>query len=189
MLHATQSMRHALRERGADLYETPPVAVEALLRAEQLPHRLWEPACGRGSIVNVLRAAGHDVLASDLADYNNPTQFHGRDFLMERLPTGVEAIVTNPPYFLAEKFVEHALDVCPFVCMLLRLAFYEVCTTGVHPRGRRPRAHPRLRKRLPMMHSDQWAGPKASSAICFAWFVWDRAHEGPTTIDRISWEA
>ena len=52
--------------RGNDLYETPTVAVHALLRAEKLPHFLWEPACGPGAIVNVLRGAGHTVLASDL---------------------------------------------------------------------------------------------------------------------------
>ena len=40
-----------------------------------------------------------------------------------------------------------------------------------------------FRKRLPMMHRDQWAGKKANSG-----FVWDRNHTGPTVIDRISWE-
>ena len=44
-----------------------------------------------------------------------------------------------------------------------------------------------FKNRLPMMHRAGWAGPQASSAIPFAWFVWDREHAGPTTIDRISW--
>jgi hypothetical protein len=42
-----------------------------------------------------------------------------------------------------------------------------------------------FRRRLPMMHRDGWAGPKASSAIAFAWFCWSRDHRGPTVIDRI----
>src|SRR5262245_35669405 len=46
-------------ERGLDLYETPSVAVEALLRAEQLDPRIWEPCAGRGAIADVLRAHGH----------------------------------------------------------------------------------------------------------------------------------
>ena len=71
--HSCQVQRHPLAERGDDLYETPPVAVEALLRVEHLPRRIWEPACGPGAIVRVLRAHGHEVLASDLVDYGNPT--------------------------------------------------------------------------------------------------------------------
>ena len=45
-----------------------------------------------------------------------------------------------------------------------------------------------FRKRLPMMHRDNWQGRKANSGMAFAWFVWSRGHQGPTTIDRISWE-
>ena len=56
--HSCQVQRHPLAERGLDLYETPAVAVEALLRVEKIPHRVWEPASGRGAIVNVLRARG-----------------------------------------------------------------------------------------------------------------------------------
>jgi hypothetical protein len=38
-----------------------------------------------------------------------------------------------------------------------------------------------------MMHRDNWAGPRASSQIALAWFVWDRSHAGKATVDRISW--
>ena len=64
---SSQSRRASFAERGLDLYETPSVAIEALLRVEQLPHHIWEPACGRGAIVNVLRSAGHSVVATDIA--------------------------------------------------------------------------------------------------------------------------
>ena len=53
-------------------HDTPPEAVHALLRAEKLPHCLWEPACGRGAIAHVLRDAGHRVIATDLVDYHSP---------------------------------------------------------------------------------------------------------------------
>ena len=62
----------ALSERGDDLYETPPVAVTALLERETLPSVVWEPACGPGAIVGVLRAAGHTVIATDLNDWGCP---------------------------------------------------------------------------------------------------------------------
>ena len=65
LTHAANPGRHALATRGDDLYETPPQAVRALLKVERLP----ECICGPGSIVGVLRAAGHRVYATDLNDY------------------------------------------------------------------------------------------------------------------------
>ena len=67
--HSCQVQRHTNAERGLDLYETPSVAVEALLRVEQLPHCIWEPAAGKGAIVRVLRGHGHSVITSDIYDY------------------------------------------------------------------------------------------------------------------------
>lgn len=187
--HSCQVQRHTLADRKDDLYETPSVAVDSLLRVEKLPQYLWEPAAGPGSIVKVLRAAGHTVLASDLVDYGVDSHFHGRDFLMERkAPDGCQGIITNPPFKLAEEFVEHALELCPRVIMLLRLAFLESDRRRGILEGRGlARVHV-YRKRLPMMHRAEWAGRKANSGMAFAWFCWDAAHIGPTELHRISWE-
>ena len=93
--HACGNGRHSLAERGLDLYQTPSVATEALLRVEQLPHTIWEPAAGRGAIVRVLRDHGYAVIASDIATYDFPLHFQ-RDFLAEiGMPAGVEAIDTD----------------------------------------------------------------------------------------------
>lgn len=190
--HSCQVQRHGLADRKDDLYETPAVAVEALLRVEKLPHHLWEPACGRGAIVKVLRERGHSVIATDLVDYGLPITlpgYYGVDFLMEyKAPTGTEAIVTNPPFKLAEEFVAHALELCPLVIMLLRLAFYESERRSFILEGSGLARIHTFRRRLPMMHRDQWAGPRANSGMAFAWFCWDRNHKGPTMIDRISWD-
>jgi hypothetical protein len=101
----------------------------------------------------------------------------------------VEAIVTNPPFKIAGKFVEHAIGMAPKVCMLLRLAFLEsVRRTNILESGKLARVHV-FRNRLPMMHRDGWEGPKtARSAVAFAWFVWDRFHTGPTELHRLSWQ-
>jgi hypothetical protein len=122
---AVMLTRHTISVRGNDLYETPEVATLALLRAEPLPRTIWEPACGPGAIVQILRDAGHRVIATDLIDYCSPDQDHaGRDFLPERsAPDGVEMIVTNPPFKLAAQFAAHGLSLCPRVVMLLRLTF------------------------------------------------------------------
>jgi hypothetical protein len=36
-------------------------------------------------------------------------------------------------------------------------------------------------------HGTGWTGPHASSAIAFAWFVFDCDYHGPATVARISW--
>jgi hypothetical protein len=185
--HRAQAGRHPLSERGLDVYETPPDAVDALLRIERLPHRIWEPACGPGAIVLALRAAGFSVRATDIADYGCPNSTARIDFLLERTAADCEAILTNPPYRLAAEFVTHALTMCPLVIMLLRLAFLESeRRSPILDCGRLARVHV-FRRRLPMMHRHGWNGPRASSAIPFAWFVWDAAHRGKTEIDRIGW--
>jgi len=189
---STGVARAQLSARANDLYETPPVAVRALLRVEQIPHRIWEPACGPGSIVKELRDAGHEVLATDLVDYQSPYQDESRfDFLLPfEMPPGIEAIVTNPPFKNAEAFVTRALSLCPRVIMLLRLAFLESeRRRSILDEASLARVHV-FRKRLPMMHRHGWNGQRvANSGMAFAWFVWDREHSGPIELRRLSWEA
>ena len=86
-------------EGGDELHETPACAVHALLEAEALPQVLWEPACGYGAIVRILRAAGRTVIASDLRAYDTPDLDFVQDFLTTTAaPDGVQAVVMNPPF-------------------------------------------------------------------------------------------
>jgi hypothetical protein len=185
--HSCQVQRHSHTERGLDLYETPSVAIEALLRVKHLPHRIWEPAAGRGAIVGVLRDHGHAVIASDVYDYGG-LHFVGDFLAQEKMPAGCDCILTNPPFRFIEAFVARATALSPLVIMLARLAFYESeRRTPILENCGLARIHC-FRKRLPMLHRDGWEGRKANSGMAFAWFCWDCAHRGPTTIDRISWE-
>ena len=186
--HSTQVQRRTHAERGLDLYETPAPAVTALIRTEQLPPNVWEAAAGRGAIVRVLREHGHHVVASDVFDYGG-LDFVGDFLAQEQMPVGCAAIITNPPFRIAEPFVERALELAPLVIMLLRLAFLESERRCNILEGRGlARVHV-FRKRLPMMHRDQWAGQKVNSGMSFAWFTWIRGYNsGPTIINRISWE-
>jgi hypothetical protein len=195
--HSCQVQRHSLAERGLDLYETPDVATQALLRYVRLPRVLWEPAAGHGRMVNVLRKAGHIVYASDVADYGVPGQ-RIQDFLTAtRMPQGCGAIVTNPAYSIAEPFAAKALELCPRVVLLLRLAFFEAGVSQTRKWAKLrlkvldeqpPAAVYVFRRRLPMMHRHDWTGKKANSGMAFAWYDWRRGYRGPTKIRRIWWE-
>jgi hypothetical protein len=190
--HSCQVQRHAYAERGLDCYPTPRPAVTALLRVEKLPHRVWEPTTFRGNIADELRSAGHSVICSDIHDFGHcPLDFVADFMALTKAPDDVEVICTNPPYRLCARsapFVSHALDLCPTVVLLMRLAFYESAARSSILEERGLRSIHVFRLRLPMMHRDSWQGPKANSGMAFCWMRWDRDYRGPTLIDRISWE-
>lgn len=181
----------------SDLYETPPEATLALLDAWESqmaadnvarPRVVWEPACGRGAISDVLKERGYVTFASDLNRYGFGVG--GVDFLLERgWPDGfvIDAIVTNPPYGrLMLPFIAHALTLAPaHVVMLLPLSAY----AGVL------RAHvmgPWSGLKRIFCFADRitmWAdgAPRGdnSGMQTFGWFWWQRGHVGAAAIERI----
>lgn len=190
----------ALSERGLDFYSTPFEAIEALMEQESLPNIIYEPCCGNGAIVLPLREAGHTVIASDLVDRGCPDSKADIDFLeTSEAPSGIDAIVSNPPFAKAEQFIYHALYNLriPKVYMLLRLAFLEggnlnsykgKCRRAVLDNGHLAKVL-LFRKRLPMIHRENWDGKRNSnSGMPFAWFKFDLSHEGPCQLERIAWK-
>jgi hypothetical protein len=172
--------RHAGSLRGDDFHETPRVATEALLSVEVFDGPIWEPACGAGAISSVLEEGGHDVISTDLVERGyGPGRI---DFLMELQPRAPN-IITNPPFKLALPF---ALRACALttgkVALLARLGWLE---GGERRRMFEDTPIARVwvfSRRLPMMHRHGYDGPKSSSAIAFAWFVWDHSHSGPPVL-------
>lgn len=114
--------RRIAAPEGIDFYPTDdPYATEIFLKYEKFEGAVWECACGDGQMSFVLEDAGLDVLSSDAND-------HGYGGIVDFLKSKFRAdnIVTNPPYILAEDFVEHALKLAnKKVAMLLRLGFAE----------------------------------------------------------------
>jgi hypothetical protein len=182
--------KHALSERGDDFYASPAEAVTSLIRIEnqRLPRTLLEPACGDGAIVLPFRDAGYTMFASDLVNRGCPNSETGVDFLMPfPVPSGIGGIVTNPPFKLAMPFIEKALSIVPYVAVLLRLSFLE-STSRKEFFQTSPLARVHIAsRRLPMMHRHGWAGPVASSSTPYAWFCWDRKHNGPPNIFWFDW--
>lgn len=187
---STGNRVHSIKDRGDDLYETPTVAVRVLLRVETIPATVWEPCCGPGAIVNELRGTGRQVIAHDLVDWGCPDSEVRRDFLMEREAVA-SCIVTNPPFKLAEEFVEHALELCPEVYMLLRVAFLEGLRWERALRPHLARVHV-FAPRLPMMHREGWDGPvNSNSGIAFGWFSFQRgwaSKGGNPTVNWVNWK-
>lgn len=132
-------------------------------------------------LAQVLAAAGYRVVASDLVAYDDcvfPVA-SGVDALQAPLPTGVRAIMTNPPYdkFLLPKLVRHWLAILNPVggqlCLLLRVLWGE---------GKRGQSlttrHPAYSGKLKTPQRIQWyedtsLDKKKSTKDEHAWFLWD----------------
>lgn len=54
---------------ASDFYPTPPHATKALLGVELFNGSIWEPACGKGHISEVLKEHGYEVTSTDLFDH------------------------------------------------------------------------------------------------------------------------
>lgn len=93
----------AYQRAKSDYYPTPPEATQALLDFLQLPKEtvIWEPACGDGHMVDVIRSNGYSVVASDILD--------GTDYLCSQKPDGVNYIITNPPFSQAKEFIKRSI--------------------------------------------------------------------------------
>ena len=125
--------------KASDYYPTPVDGTESLipvLKAMRRPDgspikRIWEPACGDGRLARVLEWHGFEVVATDLREYPG-YGIGGIDFLLQSpqdalgLVGDIDAIITNPPFSLAEEFIRRSHLFTPNVAMLLKQTFWNV---------------------------------------------------------------
>jgi hypothetical protein len=147
----------------------------------QLPSIVWDP-CGENDseLAAALREAGKQVFTDDIR--NDNVDFRTR----REAPPGCQAIVTNPPFSLAADFVLHGLTLVRRVCILERIQFLESENrAALFDAGKLVRVFV-FRNRVPRMHLDGWAGPRASPAMVLCWFIFDNTHSGSKpTLDWI----
>lgn len=175
--HAVMSQRSEDRE-SLDDFPTPPWATRAFLAhcfstsgARDLS--VWEPACGRGHMAQVLGEFFDRVRASDVHNYGYGEV---QDFI-DGL-SGVQSVdwvITNPPFRLAEDFLERARQVARNgIALLTRTVFIE--SMGRYERifkSAPPTTVLQYVERVPMVKGR--VDPKASTATGYCWLVWDFA--------------
>jgi hypothetical protein len=182
--------RHVYAENNEDAYFTCPEAVICLLNLERqyLPHALLEPCAGDGAISILLGKAGYDVTAFDIRDHGLLGCQIG-DYFKLTTPSEIDGVVTNPPYKLAQRFLEKALADARYVALLLRSNFL---LEGVGRTELLDRQHPPTRVwtadlRLPMMHRAGWTGKRASSNTAYSWVIWDERANVREFPRRFNW--
>lgn len=180
-----------------DLYCTHPESIRLFLDKVKkvcpnlLPLRIWEPAAGLNSIVDILVENGHDVLATDLVDRgcnvgNIDFLTLRRESLPEEWKPYLNCIFTNPPYAFAKEFVEKALELVNsdgLVIMFLKLTFLE-------GKKRQDLFQNNHLKWVWVYTSRQGCGKNTKEfenggAAAYAMFIWDKSYVGLPQIDWI----
>ena len=180
---------HSEKERHKDdYYATDPKAVELLLENETFNHSIWECACGEGHIAKVLESNGYHVISTDLIDRGYGTG--GIDFLAQTENRGGNCsdIVTNPPYKLALEFAQHALEIVEEgnkVAMFLKLTFLEGQKRKQFFLKNPPKRIYVFSKRITCAMNGEFEN-YPSSAIAYAWYIWEKGYKGKPTIDWIN---
>lgn len=165
------SQRNSGYQRLPDeAYHTPEWVTHALRPHLRGVRTAWEPACGNGSIVRVLAEWGLNVRATDITtDFN----------FLKAARCQHDLIVTNPPYSLAQQFIEHALRLTKpqlgRVAMLLRVDFDSAVTRQHLFGGCRHWA-----RKVVLTSRIRWIKDSTGSpSENHAWFIWDHKHDEP----------
>lgn len=180
---------HTDKEReDNDWYATEFKAIDLLLEVEKFNENIWECACGDGILSKRLEHFGHKVKSTDLiyrgygegdSDFLQQTEIFNGD------------IITNPPYKIATDFIYKALELVPDgnkVAMFLKIQFLEGKARKklfeTHP----PKVIYVSSSRLLCAKNADFEGmiKGGGSAVCYAWYVWQKSYKGDTVIKWIN---
>lgn len=193
----TQNRSTAVMQRrvephdSLDDFPTPPWATRALLhrlfgRAPTLHMSAREPAANRGHMVRPMQEWFGTVEASDIFDYG--AGFPQADYLFGPDRETVDWTITNPPFRLAEQFIERMHRTSRQGCaVIVRSAFLE----GVGRFERLFQIMPpsqilQFSERV-VMHKGKLS-PNGSTATAYCWIVWEKRRPelaGSTMFDWI----
>lgn len=179
---------HSTGERQKhDFYATEPKALELLLEKETFSSVVWECACGEGHLLKVLEKHGYEVISTDLIyrGYGDPEPLN---FLEETLLDFEGDIITNPPYKYALDFVKQALNSVKMgrkVAMFLKLQFLEGKSRKKFFLRNPPKIVYVSSSRLNCAKNAEFE-KYPSSAVAYAWFVWQKGFKGDPIIKWIN---
>lgn len=165
-----------------DEYNTPDWVTEVLVEdLDYMPKTIWEPACGKSQMANVLKKYT-TVITSDIRDV--PCDYPEKNFMVSATLDNCDAIITNPPYSkpLCEDFIRRAVDMMKerngMVAMLLKIDFDSAKT-----RADIFADNPAWCRKLVLTKRIVWfEGGTSGPSQNHAWFIWDWKHKGRATI-------
>ncbi len=170
--------QRAQPKASLDDFPTPPWATRALCEwllergAARKDQSCREPAANRGYMVRALGEYFGVILASDIQDYGAGFAVRDYVFPLDTDWATTDWTITNPPFTLAEHFIEKALALSRSgVAVILRSAFLE--GKGRYERLFRttpPSDVLQFAERVPMVQGK--VDIEAVSATSYMWLVW-----------------
>jgi hypothetical protein len=126
------------------------------------------------------------VEASDVHDYG--VGYPVADYLWGPPPAPVDWTITNPPFRLAEQFLERAfLSSTVGVAVIVRTAFLEGQKRFERLFSKIPPSYVLQFTERVVMHKGRLA-PEGSTATAYSWIIWFRDEEQPSDT-RLRWIA
>ena len=170
-----------------NFYATHPSCTADILREEEFHKDVLEPFCGVGSMSEVIRQNGHNVLSYDIVDrgYGLVGDFYQVDF-----PRRKYDIITNPPYDNVIDVVLRCLDICKEkVAVLMPLRYL---SSGSRYNELYKKCPPKrvyvYQERICIAKNadfEKYNDAGANMEI-YAWYIWERGHKGTTELKWIS---
>lgn len=162
-----------------DDFPTPPWATRALCEFLISPFACLgpldllscrEPAANRGHMVRALQGYFGRVEGSDVHDYG--AGFPVQDYLFGMPPAPVGFTITNPPYRLAEQFIERMAETSTVgFAVLVRTAFLEGVGRWDRLYGRNPPSYVLPFVERVVMHKGVLS-QHGSTATAYCWLLW-----------------
>jgi hypothetical protein len=135
--------------------------------------RVWEPACGDGAISKIVEGYGNNVLSTDIStEYGEQLDFFDHNFPKDPKRGIFDAIITNPPFKHAEKFILESLKVAPVVCMLLKSQYWHAKGRLLLFHNNPPKYILPLTWRPDFLQHTRKAGEKGNPTMDVCWSVW-----------------
>ena len=170
-----------------DWYVEPRECSAALFASESFRGAIWDPACGLGRIVEEARRAGLKAMGTDIVRRSDTCE-SVRDFLGATPDLRFSNIVSNPPFGIAERFVQHALTLVRpngKIAMILPLVWLAGFSTKRDwlPKSSLRRVYPiSPRPSMPPGAVIQAGIKPGNGTKDFAWFVWQNGYAGSAEI-------
>lgn len=165
-----------------DYYATNPKAVETLFNNYTWDSKTnLEPCVGEGHIAKVFNKFTNkrELDCLDLVDRGYPNTIV-QDFLTYTTDKKYEGIITNPPFSLAQEFIEKSislLDENGQIAMFLKIQFLEGSKREEFFKKYPPKYIYVFRKRMATWNNGQEFdenGKHWATTMCHAWFIWEK---------------